>query len=112
MPNYLGPADHLIYEGQVIPRGEMVHATARELERLKSLGHQFEGHIDNSGGPVFVDQPRPATVPIGSDGSTITQAEIVASSSEYHQALHDAALKEEDAKSEKAEGKQAAAHKS
>lgn len=93
MPTYQGPADSLVYEGQVIQRGQPVDARGKALERLKTLGHQFEGH-EQAAGPAFVDQPQPPTIAMGANGGPITPAEVLASSSDHQAALHEAAMQQ------------------
>lgn len=96
---YLGPSDHLVYEGQVIQRGMPLHVQGKELERLKRLGHLFEGHSEPVG-PLFVDQPRPEMPPMGANSTPLTAGEIAASSSQHVEALHKAAAAEAKAEAE------------
>jgi hypothetical protein len=100
VPNFMGPADWLVFEGRLIPRGEMVAVSGHALERLKRLGHQFEGH-EQPAGPAFVDQPVPTVPAMGANGGPITTAEVLASSSEYQSAKHEAAVQEATAEEDK-----------
>src|SRR4051812_34723547 len=92
-PVFTGPADWLVFEGRIIPRGEMVAVSGKALTDLQRLGHQFEGHQEPAG-PAFVDQPQPATPAIGANGGPITTAEVLASSAEHQAAQHQAAVQE------------------
>jgi hypothetical protein len=65
------------------------------LQRLKDLGHNFEGH-EQATGPIFVDQPVSPLPAMGANGGPITTGEVLASSSEHQAAVHEAAVQAEE----------------